>query len=103
MILTAPPGHLALRLRDFKTQTLRFPHDPGVPFTNSLEEHDPCMIKLRMKTSGTFRSPQAANGFATLCSVLSTTRNQGRNRTETLIRGPAVPFDSLCPATPGLG
>lgn len=52
------PGHdPVLRLRDFNTETLRFLHDPGVPFTYNRAEQDPCMIKLRMKTSGTFRSP----------------------------------------------
>ena len=103
MILTAPPRHLALRLRDFKTGMLRFLHDPGLPFTNNFEERDPCMIKLRMKTSGTFRSPQEAKDFATLCSALSTARKQGRNRIETLMQGPTVLLDSLCAATPGLG
>lgn len=61
------------------------------------------MIKLRMKTLGTFRSPQGAKDFATLCSVLSTARNQCRNPIETLVQGPTVPLDSLRPAAPGLG
>ena len=61
------------------------------------------MIKLCMKTSGTFRSPQAAKDFAMLCSVLSTARKQGRNRIETLVQGPTVLLDSLRPAAPGPG
>lgn len=103
MILTAPHGHLELRSCDCKAETLRFPHDPGVPFTNNLEEQDPCMMKLRMKTSGTFRSPQRAKDFAALCSALSTARKQDRNRIETLMQGRTALLDSLRPATPGLG
>ena len=90
------PGHnLALRLRDFKTETLRFLHDPGVPFTNNQAERDLRMMKVRMKISGSFRSERGAQDFATLRSVLSTARKQGRNRIETLIRGPAVLLDGL--------
>ena len=90
------PGHnLALRLRDFKTETLRFLHDPGVPFTNNQAERDLRMMKLRMKISGSFRSERGAQDFATLRSVLSTARKQGRNRIETLVRGPAVLLDGL--------
>ena len=90
------PGHnLALRLRDFKTETLRFLHDPAVPFTNNQAEQDLRMMKLRMKISGSFRSERGAHDFATLRSVLSTARKQGRNRIETLMRGPPVLLDGL--------
>ena len=85
------PGHnLALRLRDVKTETLRFLHDPGVPFTNNQAERDLRMMKLRMKISGALRAERGAQDFAPLRSVLSTARKQGRNRIETLVRGPAV-------------
>ena len=90
------PGHnLALRLRDFKTETLRFLHDAGVPFTNNQAEQDLRMMKLRMKISGSFRSERGAHDFATLRSVLSTAKKQGRNRIETLMRGPAVLLDDV--------
>ena len=85
------PGHnLALRLRDRKEAVLRFVHDPCVPFTNNLAERDLRMMKLRMKISGGFRSRQGAQDFATLRSVLSTARKQGRNRIEALRQGPAA-------------
>ena len=90
------PGHnLALRLRDYKTETLRFLHDPGVPFTNNQAERDLRMMKLRMKISGAFRSEQGAQDFATLRSVLSTAQKQGRNRIEALLQGPAVLLNGL--------
>ena len=67
------PGYsLALRLRDYKTETLRFLHEPGVPFTNNQAERDPRMMKLHMKVSGAFRSERRAQDFATLRNVLST-------------------------------
>ena len=79
-------GHnLALRLRDSKTETLRYLHDPGVPFTNNQAERDLRMMKLRRKISGVFRSERGAQDFATLRSVLSTAQKQGRNRIETLL------------------
>ena len=85
------PGHnLALRLRDRKQDVLRFVSDPGVPFTNNQAEQDLRMMKLRMKISGGFRSEQGAQDFATLRSVLSTARKQGRNRVEALLQGPEV-------------
>ena len=90
------PGHnLALRLRDFKTETLRFPHEPAVPFAINQAERDLCMMKLSMKISGAFRSERGANDFATLRNVLSTAKKQGRNRIETLMQGPAVLLDGL--------
>ena len=90
------PGHnLALRLRDFKSETLRFLHDAQVPFTNNQAEQDLRMMKRRMKISRSFRSERGAHDFATLRSVLSTARKQGRNRIETLMRGPPVLLGGL--------
>ena len=82
------PGHnLALRFRDFKTETLRFLHDAGAPFTNNQAERNLRMMKLRMKILGVFRSERRAKDFATLHSVLSTAQEQGLNRIEMLIPG----------------
>ena len=90
------PGHnLALRLRDYKTETLRFLHNPGVPFTNNEAERDLRMMKLRMKISGAFRWERGAQDFARLRSVLSTAQKQGRNRVEALLQGPAVLLNGL--------
>ena len=78
------------RARDRKQDVLRFVSDPGVPFTNNQAEQDLRMMKLRMKISGGFRSEQGAQDFATLRSLLSTARKQGRNRVEALLQGPEV-------------
>jgi len=67
---------------------LRFVSGPSVPFTNNQAEQDLRMMKLRMKISGGFRSAQGARDCATLRSVLSTARQQGLNRIETLLLRP---------------
>src|SRR5512136_2598567 len=60
-------GHnLITRLITRKKDTLRFPVDPAVPFTNSQTERDARMMKLRQKVSGGFRSLQGASNFATI-------------------------------------
>ena len=79
------PGHnLALRLRNFKTEALRFLYDFDVPFTNNLAEQDIRMMKVKMKVSGSFRTMHGAQTFATLRSVISTARKQGWNLLQTL-------------------
>ena len=73
-------GHnLLLRLRDYADDTLRFLDCKDVPFTNNQAERDIRMMKCRQKISGSFRSWQGAENFATIRSVISTARKQGRN------------------------
>ena len=83
------PGHnLLVRLRDFKTEVLRFLFDFAVPFTNNQAEQDIRMMKVKMKISGGFRTQSGAETFATLRSVLSTTRKRGWNLLKTLSNTP---------------
>jgi transposase len=89
-------GHnLLLRLTTRKQDTLRFLHDPAVPFTNNQAERDGRMMKLRQKISGGFRSFEGAIDFATIRSFLSTARKQGWNMIEALTRDPANVAKSL--------
>jgi hypothetical protein len=83
------PGHnLPQRLKTFQTETLRFLTDFDAPFTNNLAEQDLRMMKVKMKISGAFRTLQGAQIFATLRSVVSTARKQGRNVLQTLAEPP---------------
>jgi transposase len=71
-------GHnLLLRFVARKEDTLRFLHDPIVPFTNNEAERDGRMMKLRQKISGGFRSLQGASDFATIRSFITTAKKQG--------------------------
>lgn len=72
------PGHnLLLRLEKYQSDTLRFLHDPMVPFTNNQAERDLRMMKLRQKISGGFRTEKGAETFVRIRSFISTARKQG--------------------------
>ena len=80
------PGHnLAVRLRDFKDDVLRFVSNFNVPFTNNQAEQAIRMMKVKMKISGGFRTKTGAETFASLRSLISTARKQGWNILQTLI------------------
>ena len=82
-------GHnLLLRLLARRGDTLRFLIDPAVPFSNNEAERDVRMMKLRMKISGGFRSPEGAADFATIRGFLSTARKQGWNIIKALQQHP---------------
>src|SRR5450830_1591089 len=83
-------GHnLILRLATRKQDTLRFLHDPAVPFTNNQAERDGRMMKLRQKISGGFRSLEGATDFAVIRSFLSTAKKQGWTIIEALAQNPS--------------
>ena len=83
------PGHnLLIRLRDFKSDVLRFLSDFAVPFTNNQAEQDIRMMKVKMKISGSFRSLHGAQTFASLRSFISTARKQNWNILHSLSADP---------------
>jgi transposase len=90
------PGHnLLVRLKTFKTETLRFLTDFDVPFTNNLAEQDLRMMKVKMKISGSFRTLEGARIFARLRSIVSTARKQGHNILKVLSATPETLMNSL--------
>ncbi len=89
-------GHnLLLRFATRKEDTLRFLHDPAVPFSNNEAERDVRMMKLRQKISGGFRSSESAADFATVRSFLATARKQGWNIIEALRQCPEALVQTL--------
>ena len=80
--------NLLLRLHRFKDDVLRFLVDFDVPFTNNLAEQALRMMKVKMKISGGFRTPEGAQTFATVRSVIATARKQRQNILQTLAANP---------------
>jgi transposase len=82
--------NLLLRLHRFKDDVLRFLVDFDVPFTNNLAEQALRMIKVKMKISGGFRTPEGAQTFAALRSVIATARKQRQNILNLLAADPTA-------------
>ncbi len=89
--------NLLRRLHRFKDDVLRFLIDFKVPFTNNLAEQALRMMKVKMKISGGFRTPEGAHAFAVLRSVIATARKQGRNILHSLAVEPNILAQKINP------
>jgi transposase len=78
------------RLRDHEDATLRFLHEPDVPWSNNQAEQDIRPAKTLMKIIGGFRTERGAEEFCIIRSYLSTTRKNGIH-----------PFDAIASALAG--
>lgn len=78
-------GHnLALRLKHYRVDVLRFLTNPLVPFTNNQAERDVRMMKCKQKISGGFRTTKGAEIFIRIRGFISTARKQGWNVFESI-------------------
>jgi len=77
--------NLLERLKNYKTDIVRFCHDFDVPFDNNFSERDIRMMKLKQKISGCFRSKKGAQYFARIRSFIMSARKQNRKLFEDLV------------------
>jgi transposase len=86
------------RFRDHPDGILAFVRDFAVPFTNNGSERDLRMMKLREKTSGSFRSVAALVDFCRIRGYVSTARKNGLSAPDALRR--AFAGDPFIPTPP---
>lgn len=76
--------NLLLRLRDFKTETLRFLTDWRVPFDNNAAERMVRPVKVKLKVTGGFRAVGGSDAFCVIRSVWETSKLNNQNPFDTL-------------------
>jgi transposase len=72
-----PARNLALRLRERKTEFLRFAADFTVTFSNNVAEQAVRMVKSKTRVSGGFRTLKGAQTFLAIRGYISTIRKNG--------------------------
>lgn len=72
-----PARNLALRLRDRKTEFLRFATDFTINFSNNVAEQAVRMVKSKTRVSGGFRTLTGAQTFLAIRGYISSIRKNG--------------------------
>jgi hypothetical protein len=75
----SPPGHMLIRLRDFKHPVLAFMSDCRIPFDHNQGERDVRMVQVKQKVSGGFRTLEGAKRFGRIRGYISTARKHAKN------------------------
>jgi len=94
-----PARNLALRLRDRKTEFLRFATDFSVAFSNNIAEQAVRMVKSKTRVSGGFRTLKGAQTFLAIRGYISTIRKHGL-RAATELRNALLDNPWMPTATP---
>lgn len=77
--------NLLERFTNYPEWVLAFAYNFSVPFTNNIAEQAIRMCKVKTKISGSFRSIEGAQNFATIRSYISTMQKQGKSVFEALL------------------
>lgn len=75
---------LVERLAKYKESVCLFIRNFNVPFDNNQAERDICMIKVKMKVSGCFRTEEGARDCLKIMSYIGTAHKQGYNAYEAI-------------------
>ena len=85
---TIPKSETAKQIKSFtksKKKIFTFLLDADIPADNNASERAIRNVKVKQKVSGQFKSLEGAQNYATLRSIIDTSRKRGFNEFESLV------------------